>query len=298
MYFCPIFEILTFSSKSEQMTAKQKIAMESNPRGTMAFVLINLAIALIIAVLLLVALKWWLNRYTEHGIEVEVPQITGLTVEEAQILLEGETLRLEVYDSTYSSKVPLGTIVEQTPAPVSRVKRGRTVYVVMNARQRRQVAVPQLADVPYRQAESTLRQMGLTPVGLVYKPSAYRDLVLDILTEDSTSITPGTLLTEHTPVILVVGQGLGTEQVITPDLKGLGLQDCRSLLLATHLTLGTFTYDKEPGEDNINRYIVYDQHPAAGSRLTEGKAVNILLTTDRKKAVSVNADEYPEEEFF
>lgn len=261
-------------------------------------ILINLGIALIIAVVLLVVLKGWLNRYTEHGVEVEVPQITGLTVEEAQILLQGESLRIEVIDSTYSSKVPLGTVVEQSPAPVSHVKKGRTIYVVMNARQRRQVAVPQLADVPYRQAESTLRQVGLTPAGLVYQPSAYRDLVLDILSEDSTSIPAGTMLTENTPVILVVGQGLGTAQVITPDLRGLSLQDCRSLLLAAHLTLGTVTYDIEPTDENRNLYVVYDQQPASGSRLTEGETVNINLSTDRDKAATVKPAEDSEEEFF
>lgn len=280
------------------MTAKQTNKTTPPALSTGKFILINLCIALAIAVLLLIALKMWLTRYTEHGIEVEVPQITGLTVEEAQILLEGETLHLEVYDSTYSSKVPLGTIVEQTPAPVSHVKRGRTVYVVMNAKQKRQVALPQLADVPYRQAESTLRQVGLTPAGLVYRPSAYRDLVLDILKEDSTSIPAGTLLTEHTPVILVVGQGLGTEQVITPDLKGLNLQDCRSLLLAAHLTLGTFTYDIEPTDDNAHLYVVYDQQPAAGSRLTEGQTVSISLTTDRNKAATLQNEDDSEEEFF
>ena len=280
------------------MNAKQNNKIGDKGMSIWKFILVNLAIMLIITVLLLIALKLWLNKYTEHGVEVEVPQITGLTVEEAEILLQGETLRIEVIDSTYSSKVPLGTIVEQSPAPVSHVKRGRTVYVVMNARQKRQVALPQLADVPYRQAESTLRQVGLTPAGLVYQPSAYRDLVLDILGEDSVSIPAGTLLTEYTPVVLVVGQGLGTAQVITPDLKGLNLQDCRSLLLAAHLTLGTTEYDIEPTDENRNLYLVYDQRPAAGSRLLEGETVSILLSTDKEKAATVKPADDDEEDFF
>lgn len=279
------------------MASRQQNKTGDKGMSTGKFILLNLSVILIISVLLLVALKLWLNRYTEHGIEIEVPQITGLTVEEAEILLQGETLRLEVIDSTYSSKVPLGTIVEQSPAPVSRVKRGRTVYVVMNARQKRQVALPQLADVPYRQAESTLRQVGLTPEGPVYQPSAYRDLVLDILNEDSVSIPAGTLLTEHTTVILVVGQGLGTAQVITPDLKGLTLQDCRSLLLAAHLTLGTAEYDTEPTDENRSLYLVYDQQPAPGSRLTEGETVSVSLSTDKEKAATARTDD-EEEEFF
>ncbi|MCR4663892.1 MAG: PASTA domain-containing protein [Paludibacteraceae bacterium] len=280
------------------MANRQTNKSSGGLKDTLRFVAINLIIALVIVVLILIVVKVWLNKYTEHGVEVEVPQITGLTVEEAGILLQGETLRLEVIDSTYSSKVPLGTIVEQSPSPVSKVKRGRTVYVVMNARNRRQVAMPQLVDVPYRQAESTLRQVGLTPAGMVYQPSAYRDLVLDILGEDSVTILPGTLLTENTPVILVVGQGLGTEQVVTPDLRGLGLQDCRSLLLASHLTLGSVTYDVEPTEENKDKYVVYDQQPQAGNRIQEGETVNINLSTDKEKAATVKHSDEGEEEFF
>ncbi|MBR1922583.1 MAG: PASTA domain-containing protein [Paludibacteraceae bacterium] len=282
------------------MVAKQGFQSKKN-QGCMPVwkvVLINLCIAVGVGIALLIGLRLWLKQYTEHGVEVEVPQVTGLTYEEASILLEGSHLKLEVIDSTYSNKVPLGTIVEQSPVPVSHAKRGRTVYVVMNARQRRQVALPQLIDVSYRQAESTLRQIGLQSAGVVYEPSAYRDLVLDVRSLDSVSIEAGTLLTEGTAVLLVVGQGLGTEQVVVPELRGLHLQDARSLLLASHLTMGVYTYDEEPTEETLNQYVVYQQEPAAGSKLQEGKTVNIRLSTNVEKAAIVSTGDDTEEEFF
>ncbi len=276
--------------------AKMK-SFASSPRPWWKVVLLNLLIAIVLVVVLLVVLRRWLNSYTEHGIETEVPQVTGLTLAEADILLSGSHMRVEVIDSTYSSKVPLGTIVEQNPAPESHAKRGRTVYVIMNARQRRQVALPDLIDVTYRQAQSTLRQVGLGVCEVRYEPSAYRDLVLDVQSPDSLTIAAGTLLTEGTQVVLVVGQGLGTEQVAVPDLAGLGLSDARSLLLATHLTMGAFTYDVQPDSTNEADYRVYNQSPESGTKLREGQSVNVWLSTDMEKAATVKTDD-TEEEFF
>ena len=93
------------------------------------FIIKNLLIALAIGIVLLVILLSYLKRYTEHGVEVEVPNITGMYLEEAQTILTHEGLQMEVVDSTFSKKVPLGTIVEQTPVPNSHCKHGRSIYV-------------------------------------------------------------------------------------------------------------------------------------------------------------------------
>ena len=102
--------------------------------STTAFVLKNFFIAAIIVAVLIVGAVKWLGSFTHHGEEVVVPTITGLYVEEAQILAGNEGLTIQVIDSTYSKKEPLGTIVEQNPRAESNAKRGRTVYVIVNAK--------------------------------------------------------------------------------------------------------------------------------------------------------------------
>ena len=79
------------------------------------FVLINLAAAVVVGIVVVVIVTLCLRRATEHGVEVTEPNITGLYLEEANIIVESEGLRLQVIDSTYSNKTPLGTIVEQNP---------------------------------------------------------------------------------------------------------------------------------------------------------------------------------------
>ena len=108
------------------------------------FLGINLVLAVLVAVGILIGLIAWLRTYTQHGVEVEVNDVRGMVLAEAEPLLSAEGLVLVVIDSTYSDQVPFGTIVEQDPKPFSHAKHGRAVYVTINATTKRQVTMPNL----------------------------------------------------------------------------------------------------------------------------------------------------------
>ena len=244
---------------------------------------LNIILAVLLAAALLTGLFFWLRSYTQHGVEVEVTDVRGMVIAEAQPILAAQDLHLVVIDSTYSDKVPFGTIVEQDPKPMSHAKHGRAVYVTINATTKRQVLVPNLQDMSYRQAEATLHGLGLR-VDTVYdyKPSAYRDLVLDVK-RNGESVTPGTKLPVGTLVRLVVGKGMGEEEVEVPSVVGLTLQEARSTLLSYRLIVGAVSYD-EPAAEGVAQY-VYLQTPRAGATVVEGDAVTLKLSTDPSKAV-------------
>ena len=259
-------------------------------------ILINFLIAAAVAIILLAILLIGLRQYTQHGVESTVPEITELYLEEARIILESEGLHIEVIDSTYSTKVPQGTIVEQTPLAGSRVKHGRTIYVIQNAQMRRPVVLPELRDMSLRQAKATLSSLGLVIDSIAYEPSAYRDIVLDIRMGDSI-INAGTRVSEGSPVLLIVGKGQGTEEVTIPTVVGKSLDDARSWLLSHTLTVGIVQYDIPPTEENKLQYIVYSQEPASGTVVVEGTSVNLKLSMDIEKTVTAD-NEQDEEEFF
>ena len=261
-------------------------------RNGSIFVAINIAVAIGVLALLLWALKSYLHDYTEHGIEVEVPNIKGVTVTEAKAMMESEQLKLVVIDSTYSDKVPFGTIVEQDPTPNSHVKHGRPIYVTINASGKRKVQMPDLRDISYRQAEATLRGLGLiVDEEYDYEPSEFRDLVLDVKA-DGKSINAGEKLAVGTRVRLVVGFGRGTEEVIVPNVVGMTIEDARSLLLQYRLTIGAVLYDQEDieAESEVIKYI-YRQTPNAGETVIEGEAVTLRLSSDIEKAAATHPEE-------
>lgn len=256
---------------------------------------LNIILAVLLAAALLTGLFFWLRSYTQHGVEVEVTDVRGMVVAEAQPILAAQDLHLVVIDSTYSDKVPFGTIVEQDPKPMSHAKHGRAVYVTINATTKRQVLVPNLQDMSYRQAEATLHGLGLR-VDTVYdyKPSAYRDLVLDVI-RNGESVTPGTKLPVGTLVRLVVGKGMGEEEVEVPSVIGMSPVDARQVLLSHRLTVGAVTCDEAVEEDGTPLY-VYQQIPAAGEKLIEGETVALKLTMDPEKAATGTLSNEPEDD--
>lgn len=248
------------------------------------FVTINLVIAIAIGTVLLIALVSWLRKYTDHSIEVEIPQITGLYPEEAEVLLHSTQLELEISDSTFSYKVPLGTIVEQIPAAESHAKRGRKVYAIVNAKTRQKIAVPALHDMSFRQAENNLRRLGFVVDSVIYQPSEFRDLVIDLLYEDE-PVEPGTYLEEGSHMILIVGTGMRSQMIPVPDLRGRTLKEVRKVLLDHRFTMGTAAYDEPPTEETEELYVVYDQEPGAGKLFLEGSSVSVKLSTDLEKTI-------------
>lgn len=262
-----------------------------------AFVLYTLLAAVVAGLIIFAVVFFWLKSYTRHGVETRVPQICGMYVEEAQLTLSQQGLKMEIIDSTYSKKVPLGTIVEQNPPAEANVKPGRTVYVIMNARSHRMVPLPELHDVSYRQAEATLNAMGLKVENIRYEPSEYRDLVLDVRAAGE-SVEAGTRLQEGTGVTLVVGQGRGSAETFVPDLQGKTLAGARATLLAQKLIVGAVNYDEQPNteEEETQTFYVYDQKPKGGQWLMEGSHIDLYLSTDPDKKPDNTVSE--EEEFF
>jgi len=262
-------------------------------KSDLKFVVLNVVLAGIAGIAILVALILWLRSYTQHGVEVDVMDVRGLVVAEAEPLLADQGLHMVVIDSTYSDKVPFGTIVEQDPKPMSHAKHGRAVYVTINATTKRQVTMPNLQDMSYRQAETTLRGMGLeVDTTYEYEPSEYRDLVLDVK-HDGESVAPGEKLAIGTKVTLVVGFGRGTEEVEVPSVIGMTLQEARSTLLHSRLTVGAVT--QEDAAEGATQY-VYRQTPHAGEKLVEGETVALRLSPDIEKAANAGGMRTEEED--
>lgn len=259
------------------------------------FLGINILLAIVVVVIILVSLIAYLKSYTQHGVEVEVSNVRGLAKEDAEAVLDQQDLRLVVIDSTYSEKVPFGTIVEQDPMPDSHAKLGRAVYVTVNASGKRQIPMPNLQDMSYRQAETTLRGLGLIVDTIYdYEPSAFRDLILDVKAHGQ-SVQPGEKIAVGTKVRLVVGFGRGTEEVEVPSVIGMSPVDARRVLLSHRLTVGAVTCDEAVEEDGTPLF-VYQQIPAAGEKLIEGETVALKLTMDPEKAATGTLSNEPEED--
>ncbi|MBR4962310.1 MAG: PASTA domain-containing protein, partial [Muribaculaceae bacterium] len=84
---------------------------------------------LVVLIILYFAVKF-MNNYTNHGVEVVVPEIKTLTVEEAMPILERQSLSCQVIDSIYNKNLRPGIIIEQIPRAGSTIKTEKEIYVV------------------------------------------------------------------------------------------------------------------------------------------------------------------------
>ena len=121
----------------------------------------------------------WLDKYTNHGQSIEVPELKGLNLKQVQEVLDRLNLRYAVVDSIYQLGEKSGNILEQDPAPKAKVKEDRTIYLTINSSVPPTVKVPDLTDVSLRQAEAILQTFGLKAGTLSYRHDLAKNAVLE-----------------------------------------------------------------------------------------------------------------------
>jgi len=242
---------------------------------------------LLLAIGIVVALSWGvligIDYYTHHGESETIPDLRGLNVEEAEVLLSKKGLYTQIIDSVYVRGKKLGTIIDQIPAPNSNVKSNRPIYLVINSRKVRQVTLPEINDVSFRQADAMLKSVGLSYSSVEYAPSEYKDLVIDVKFHGR-SVVPGTRVPEGSSVVLVVGNGLGASDSVmsVPSIKGLKLEEARQRIQSASFVMGAVEFDV-PTSGDEDKYVIYRQRPAAGSSLPVGTRIDVYLSKDRSR---------------
>ena len=161
--------------------------------------------------LFLVASVCLLNTFLPpllHRGTVEVPEVRGLALAEAQRVLRGVGLKVRTQEIA-SRDYPPGVVIIQKPLPGTKVKRGRRVILTVSKGARR-VRVPQLKGQDAEHAKAELRKLGLFPkVVEVTSSEAEPGQVLD------TRPLPGAVVREGDTVVLVVSLGVPIE--VSPD---------------------------------------------------------------------------------
>ena len=138
------------------MTIKEFFSFKTNK-----YFWLNLIAMMAVVILLLFGVLKWLDVYTRHGEAVVVPDVKGMTVGEAEMLLRNHGLVCVVSDSNYVKNKPAGSILELNPSAGQKVKEGRTIYLTINTLDVPLRLVPDVADNSYvRQAQAKILAAG------------------------------------------------------------------------------------------------------------------------------------------
>jgi len=245
----------------------------------------NLGLAAVIVVGIVMMTLIWLNFYTRHGQSRAVPNFIGLTMEQSVKLAKKSKVRYQVIDSVYTSEVQRGSIAEQNPKAGFRVKKWRNIMLTINAFNPEMVAMPNLINLPKRQAIALIESAGLEMGTPRYIPDISIDVVIKQL-YNGREIQEGDSLQKGSVIDLVLGKGLSNQRTSVPDLIGMNIQDAKDRILGASLTLVTSIYDNTiiTGQDSLKAF-VYKQNPdfSPEATLQLGSSIYLWLTVDSAK---------------
>lgn len=168
---------------------------------------------LIVAILVIcfIILKW-LNITTNHGSFVEVPDLTGKSLQTVQIELDDKDLSMEIQDSAnFNPKYPKFSVIEQYPAAGTQVKEDRKIYLTLNPSGYRKVEIPNIVRRTFRQAKPTLEALGFEVGKISYVDDIGKDEVISISFKGE-EIAKGDLLPITSKIDLVLGNGNRTSE--------------------------------------------------------------------------------------
>ena len=175
--------------------------------------LIQVGIAIAIIAVLVFGMMKWLSYTTNHGEEITVPDLSKLSVEVAEEKLNALDLEYVLLDTIEFQKgYPKFSVVKQDPIAGSKVKEGRKIYIKVNSDSYRDIVMPNLIEQSLRQAEPTLKALGLELGEKTYKPYLGKDMVLEMRYKGK-KLKAGDKIPKASKIDLVLGDGkIGFEE--------------------------------------------------------------------------------------
>lgn len=236
-------------------------------------------IALSLVVFLLFSL---LKVITRHNREQDVPDFANMSMEEARRTADEASLRLEVTDSVYITRMAPGAVYKQNPVAGSKVKKNRRILLTINAKAPKTVKMPSLVGFSLRQAQAELTASQLKVGKLIYVEDLATNNVLDQKYKGA-PVAAGSPVPGESEIDLVLGMNPEDGQTYIPDLTATPYPLIKEKLTDNSVNLGKVVFD-----GTVHTYldsleaIVYKQSPVpADTTVAMGSPVTVYLTKDK-----------------
>jgi serine/threonine-protein kinase len=201
--------------------------------------------------------------------EIHVPNVVGMTEEEAFKTLEDEDFNPSIADTSFGVSLPPGRVFLQKPESGKLVKEGRTIYLFISGGEQ-VISVPLLKGKSVRDARLSLERIGLK-LGMIEELASTqpKDMVYDQQFAEGTKIKKG----QSVGISVSIGKGAG--EIVVPDLIGKSLTEASRIISDSTLTLGKVNYQIS---STLLPNTVLDQYPAPGNKLNSGNTVDLFIT--------------------
>jgi len=199
--------------------------------------------------------------------EVRVPNVVGMSYDEAAAALEKSGFPVVKGDTRFHKTTPENQILQQDPPANSLQKRGVDVTVAISGGQRG-ATVPNVVGLSQQQARIAIENAGFQMGSVMQRTGDQpRGAVIDS--------EPAAGATLQLPAVVNIGVSQGPATVQLPDLTGRTLADARSALEQLGLQVGGTTRDTSSIQPENT---VIGQVPAPGQKISAGGLVNLRIS--------------------
>lgn len=207
--------------------------------------------------------------------ELEVPDVTNMTVVEAQKKLEEKQFKVEL-EEKYGDpdKYKPGTVMQQSPKAGEKRKQGSLIILTI-CKGAELKSVPDVTGMSLGKAEQTLSEAGfrIGNVSRRHEEGGKNGAVLSQSPKGMDKAPKGTAID------LVVNEG----DKDVPNIIGKNVDEAKGMLEQAGLKLGEI---KKVNDASAKKNVVLACNPGVGSKLNEGAAVSITVAAggDKKSA--------------
>ena len=240
--------------------------------------------AMVLLVAALIGLSFlWMDSYTHHGESIQVPSFLNASLADAKTRAQQENLKIVINDSIWTTEAPPGTVIEQSPDPLSRVKENRTIYLTITKFQAEEKELPTLAgNDNYNYYARRLKQLKINlKVHSKQFNNKLEENTILFLYVNGEKVTADDLKDG-----VGVPQGATVEAVVTtrgggtvylPNLVCKKYSEAEFIINGSRLTVSVI---KDGTVTNIENSYVWKQSPIfqAGATLPVGATVDVYLT--------------------
>ena len=263
---------------------KGKGSDDVNPRMKKVMKILTIVVAIIIVFILVFAIGKAAGIFkggfgidtvdTDEKAKVKVPNVVGMTEDEAKKTLNKKGLGFKVVAREESKKYEEGTVSKQKTEAGKRVAKNTTIQVVVSSGLiGDEITVPDVSNMSESEAQKALEDAGFEKIT---SDVAYSDSVAE---GDVIGTTPAAnaKATKDTEIVMKVSKG--SEKKTVPNVVGQQDGDAQNAITAAGLTVGTVTYEYY---DDVPKGQVVSQTVAGGKKVAPGTSVGLTISSGPK----------------
>jgi beta-lactam-binding protein with PASTA domain len=209
-------------------------------------------------------------RLSVKGTRVIVPDVTGMSLVEAEQRLVAEDLILDVAAEKYDDQVEAGRILAQQPGADAPIKKFRKIKVVTSLGPQ-VFKIPELGGNLLRSALVKLEGEGLTPGRIVHAHTALARAD-EIVSQDP---PPAGESLGHGGVSLLVSLGPREAVYVMPDVVGLDVREVARAFRKHGLALGGVRREEHAW---LPSGAIARQYPEAGYPVAVGDPISLVVS--------------------